>query len=359
MGPALYVGAEDDIDEIQRRLAAITAAQGISLASLDNLHILPLAGKDAVLVAPSNKKAGIIDQTRLWASLLELIIRIRPRLLAIDNLADVYAANENSRSEARQFIGMLRGLAIEYDLAVLLLSHPSLTGINTGTGTSGSTGWSNSSRSRLYLERRKDNEGQEPDPDLRTLRLKKGNYVRAGIEIGLKWKAGRFVVDGPVAGFDKIATDAQAERIFLELVERFKREGRDVSPSPSVTYAPKVFAEHPDAKGCNQEEPNRGNEPIARRETHQDRGIRPTFQKSQTHHSKPRRRRDMRLPISCRPPYQPPTNPLPTGCVFQPPIPPGGLEHPTRSEPGAANPSPASSRRLALGDGGDDDSCIA
>jgi RecA-family ATPase len=160
-----------------------------------------------------------------------------------------YAANENSRPEARQFIGLLRRLAIDFDLTVLLLAHPSLTGLNSGSGTSGSTAWSNSVRSRLYLERRKDGDGQEPDPDLRVLRLKKANYARAGAEIGLRWQAGRFNLDGPAGGFDKLAADAKADAIFLELVARFEREGRDVSASPSPSYAPKVFAEHPDAKG--------------------------------------------------------------------------------------------------------------
>jgi RecA-family ATPase len=242
------VAAEDDIDEVQRRLVDITVGQGVDLASLGNLHILILAGKDAVLASPS-RRAGLIDETPLWKSLAETVARLRPRLVVLDNLADVYAANENSRPEARQFIGMLRGVAIELDLAILLLAHPSLTGLASGAGTSGSTAWSNSVRSRLYLERRKDGEGQEPDPDLRVLRLKKANYSRAGSELGLRWLAGRFALDGPAGGFDKLAADAKADTIFLDLVARFEREGRDVSPNPSATYAPKVFAEQPDGGG--------------------------------------------------------------------------------------------------------------
>jgi len=248
-GPALYVAAEDDLDEAHRRLADIAAGQGVDLAALDRLHILSLAGLDAVLAAPS-KRAGLIEATPLWEGLMQLVARLRPRLLILDNLADIYAANENSRPEARQFIGMLRGLAIDFDLAVVLLSHPSLTGLNTGTGTSGSTAWSNSVRSRLYLERRKDNEGQEPDPDLRVLKLKKSNYSRAGIEIGLRWLKGRFVLDGPAGGFDKLAADAKADGIFLDLLARFEGQARSVSPNQSASYAPTVFAKQPDAKGA-------------------------------------------------------------------------------------------------------------
>jgi hypothetical protein len=38
----------------------------------------------------------------------------------------------------RQFIGLLRGLAITGNSAVLIAVHPSLTGISSGTGLSGS-----------------------------------------------------------------------------------------------------------------------------------------------------------------------------------------------------------------------------
>jgi hypothetical protein len=36
--------------------------------------------------------------------------------------------------------------------SVVLIAHPSLTGINTGTGISGSTQWHNSVRARFYLK---------------------------------------------------------------------------------------------------------------------------------------------------------------------------------------------------------------
>ncbi len=71
---------------------------------------------------------------------------------------------------------MLRDLAIDHDCAVLLLSHPSLTGLNSGTGTSGSTAWNNSVRSRLYL--------QATSPDTRTLKVVKANHGKVGDEIG-------------------------------------------------------------------------------------------------------------------------------------------------------------------------------
>ena len=247
-GPVLYISAEDDLDELHRRLADIAAASGEDLAVFTDLHLLPLAGLEAVLGAADGK--GLISATPLLHAVTAKVVELRPRLLVVDNLADAFAGNENSRPEARQFVGILRGIAIKHELAVVLISHPSLTGLSSGTGTSGSTAWSNSVRSRLYLDRAKAESGEEPDPALRVLRLLKANYAPTGTEIKLKWEAGRFRLDdiGP-GSFDRMAAEQRAEHVFLALVRRYTEQGRDASPNPSSTYAPTLFAREPDARG--------------------------------------------------------------------------------------------------------------
>ena len=186
-GSVVFVSAEDDIDELHRRLDGIAAKLGVALTNLADLHIIPLAGRDAIMGATEGK-TGIVKATAVWRGLVEIVERIRPRLVILDVLADVFAGNENARPEARQFIGLLRGLAIDHALAVVLLAHPSLTGMNTGSGTSGSTAWSNSVRSRLYLETIKGDDGKEIDANLRILRVKKANYGRVGLELRLRWE---------------------------------------------------------------------------------------------------------------------------------------------------------------------------
>ena len=197
-GPVVFASAEDDDEELHRRLDAIAASQGIDLADLADLHIVPLAGEDAVMGAPAGK-SGIIHETAIWRSLKAIVERVKPRLVVIDTLADVFAGNEISRAEARQFIGMLRGLAIKNDLAVVLLAHPSLSGMQSGSGTSGSTGWNNSVRSRLYFDRVKDADGKEIDTDLRVLKVMKANYGPVGMELRLRWVKGVFAPTGPAA----------------------------------------------------------------------------------------------------------------------------------------------------------------
>ena len=69
----------------------------------------------------------------------------------------MFGGDENSHVQSRQFIGLLKKLARKHDCAFLLLAHPSPTGMNTGTGTSGS----NAVRSRLYLQTAKASDGSE------------------------------------------------------------------------------------------------------------------------------------------------------------------------------------------------------
>jgi RecA-family ATPase len=91
-------------------------------------------------------KTGIVTATAVFRGLVALVERLKPRLVLLDALADVFGGEEIARTQARQFIGLLRGLAIDHSLAVVLIAHPSLTGMASGAGTSGSTAWSNSVR---------------------------------------------------------------------------------------------------------------------------------------------------------------------------------------------------------------------
>ncbi|CCV06704.1 RecA-family ATPase (modular protein) [Mesorhizobium metallidurans STM 2683] len=244
-GPALVISAEDDKAELHRRLADIARAENITLDDLRQLTLASLAGDNALLATLT--KSGVLDVSPLYHALDAKIAEQRPKLVILDTLADLYPGNENDRAQARQFIGLLRGIAIRHQCAVVLLAHPSLSGLATGTGTSGSTGWNNSVRSRLYFERIKDDD-YEPNVDARRLRVMKSNYGRVGNEIDLTFRNGVFVADH----VDASDTNAKAERVFLKLLEQFTAQGRDTNPSSGPNYAPTVFANHPDAEGCSK-----------------------------------------------------------------------------------------------------------
>lgn len=247
-GRALVMSAEDDADELHRRLADIVRAEGLGFEDLDRLTAGSLAGEDALLAMLD--RAGRMVQTPLFDDLERRAEALCGGLMVLDTLADLHSGDENNRAHARHFIGLLRGLAIRHGVTVVVLAHPSLSGMASGSGLSGSTAWNGSVRSRLSLERIKDGD-HETNPDARVLRTVKANYGRTGGEITMRWQGGVFVADAPETGFDRRTASGKAERVFMSLLRRFTDEGRYVSASPGPTYAPAVFAKG-DAEGVTK-----------------------------------------------------------------------------------------------------------
>ncbi|GAB5506099.1 MAG: hypothetical protein Rhirs2KO_12620 [Rhizobiaceae bacterium] len=247
-GGAVYFSAEDDTDEMHRRLADIAGHYGHQLAALGDLHLLDFTGDDDPILGKPDATRATIEPTDLFQKMRRFAARHRPKLIVFDTLADIFGGDEILRSHARRFIGILRGLAIETGAAVVVLAHPSLAGMASGSGTSGSTGWSNSVRSRLYFERITERaNGQretEADPDRRVLRRKKANYGRAGDEIELRWANGVFV-PASVTDADARAAEKRVERKFVQLLHAYTAEGRNTSVNPGSTYAPALFAKDP------------------------------------------------------------------------------------------------------------------
>lgn len=251
-GSAIFLTAEDDEAEIHRRLIDVANHENVRLEDLDKLTILPLAGRDAVL-ASYDGSSGHLKTSRLYGELEMMVKEQRPALLVVDTLADVFAGDEIKRVQARQFIGLLRSLAIEFETTVLVLAHPSVAGMTSGTGSSGSTAWSNSVRSRLYMDRVKNDYGGEDDPDARVLTTKKANYGRTGEDIRLKWQRGVFVREVRANGsLNQMAAEARAETVFMDLLTAYEVEGRNVTATPCSTYAPAMFVKDKRAEGIGK-----------------------------------------------------------------------------------------------------------
>jgi RecA-family ATPase len=244
-GPFLYFGAEDETDEIHRRLVDILKHYGGDFPELQgNLHLLTFAGEDAVLGHAD--RTGLVKPTPLYDRLLKAASEVKPVLIGIDTSADVFAANENDRAQVRQFVGMLRKMAMQANAYIIVNSHPSLTGINSGSGLSGSTGWHNSVRARAYLTTVKTERDEEPDPNLRMLEFRKSNYGPVAKSIALRWDQG---VYKPVAGVSTMVKEQTADRLFLAMLDRFNRQGRNASEkAASKNYAPTMFGKEAEAK---------------------------------------------------------------------------------------------------------------
>jgi RecA-family ATPase len=148
--------------------------------------------------------------------------------------------------QVRQFVGLLRGTALKENVSVILLAHPSLTGLASGSGTSGSTAWNNSVRARLYLE------ADDKDKNARVLKFMKSNYRPKGEPMRLIYRNGLFV---PESMAEVQSRSANAEATFLEMLDTYGRENRAVSANRGVSYAPTVFAKDKKrARGFSKDE---------------------------------------------------------------------------------------------------------
>jgi len=243
-GRVLYLGAEDEADEFHRRLADIAKSLGGDLSDLHLFRLLPAAEMDAMLSQPD--RTGTMQPTPLWQRFAEYAKGYEPKLIVLDTSADLFGGDEIKRGQVRQFIAMLRKLAMEIDCAIVLLSHPSVQGMQSGTGLSGSTAWNNSVRSRLYLTADKD------DEDLRVLKGMKSNYGRKGGEIRMRWDNGAFTLDDGKPSAAAGMLNKRADEKFRELLSAINRTGQRVAPTKGVNYAPSLMAERPDAGGLDK-----------------------------------------------------------------------------------------------------------
>ncbi len=253
-GPALYVDAEDDEKELHRRLAAILDHYHVSFADVvaGGLHLMSVAGQDAVLAAAT--RSGKIEPTALYRRLFQAVGDLKPKMIGLASSANVYAGSEIDRGQVQQFVSLLTRLGVVADGSVVLISHPSLTGINTDTGLSGSTAWHNSMRARSYMKSVKPEEGQQPDTDLREISFKKNNYGPVSASIVLRYQNGLFLPMPGVSSLDRAAREEKAADIFLQLLRRFNEQNQDVSATSGTNFAPAVFARHPDASGLQSKD---------------------------------------------------------------------------------------------------------
>lgn len=249
-GPAFYLGAEDDKDELHIRLAAIAKHYEVTFKELiaGGLHILPLLGEDATLCAPT-KGGGSLETTALYKQILEAAGDIKPKNISIDTLSRAFSGNEIDRVQVYAFAMHMQKLAMVAEGAVTVLSHPSLSGISSGSGLSGSTAWHGAFRFRQYLKGVKASDGEQPENDLRELEFKKNQYGPRGDNIVLRYQRGLFLPEGGISSLDRAVRNAKAEDVFVDLLNRFSVQNRNVSDKPTAnTYAPTMFAKEDAAK---------------------------------------------------------------------------------------------------------------
>jgi RecA-family ATPase len=343
-GSAIYLSAEEEENEIRHRMEDVARSLGSSRRRMEEngLHVLSFAGRDSVLGQPD--RHGFIRPTPLFERIREDALRTKPKLIAFDAAADVFAGDEVNRSQTRQFVTLLRGLAMDTDSTVILVAHPSLTGITSGSGLSGSTAWHNSVRARLYLK-----QASKDDNSLRALEVKKNNYGPVNETILLRWENGVYVAEGIGTSeeqaervLERLAEEDKSDALFLTLLRRFTKQGRNVSDKAGPTYAPTEFAKDPEAKKAKVNSKALA-EAMAR--------LFAAEKITVINEGPPSRRRSRIVETERKPtfsstpsndPSNPPSNDLPTpsngGAHTHPPYPPSPLE---RDKGGVGSPAPS------------------
>jgi RecA-family ATPase len=242
-GPVIFFSGEEPEAEMRRRLHRTARKRGLDPAAFDGLHF-HFADPDGCLLGVA-RRDGTVGPTPLFASLAAAALDIRPVLIVVDSIAATFGGNQNDRVHARTFVGLFRQLARQADCAVLLLDHPSLSGIVSGTGRGGSMDWQNATRARLHLETVEGDDGSTG----RVLEVKKTNYGPPGEKVKLQWEDGCFVLEAAAGAPHQAAVYSQADQVYLDCLDAMTAQGRHVCHAKGRGFAPKAFAELPQANG--------------------------------------------------------------------------------------------------------------
>lgn len=243
--PSFGLFAEDDDVELHIRLASIARAARVSINDLKDVVWRSAVVDPCEMVEIDDR--GSIRPTPYYRWLEKTVLELGSRLVVLDAATNLFGGDEIRRRQVNGFLMLLRSLAIRIDGAILLLAHPSVQGIQSKSGLSGSTHWNNGVRSRLYFMA---DDSDDADPDVRILSKKKGNYSSVGDTRKVRWLAGAFVSEGTPETLDRAELSAKTDSVFLSLLARTQAEGVTVCPSLTArNYAPTVFAKHPASQG--------------------------------------------------------------------------------------------------------------
>ena len=198
-GPALFYSAEEPLEEIHARVDEICEAENLFLDQLQHpFEIVDTSWHPhAELIEVSQSSKGMkLEMTPMFHWLKQRAMALKPQVLFIDNRAQVVVGNENDRVVAGFSMRMFGTLAKDTGAAVIVLSHPSISG--SKTGASGSTQWFNTARSNVFMSM---TDGDDDDSDIvnlskddgrRVLKNNKTNYGPVDSEANVIWDHNRW-----------------------------------------------------------------------------------------------------------------------------------------------------------------------
>jgi RecA-family ATPase len=217
----MYLSCEDRKGILHWRLARICAHLRVDMARLRGwLEIFDLVGKDTVLWE-RDPRTGY-TATPAYGILAERVKRHGTEVLMVDGISDTFGGSEASKTEVKRYVNALLSL-IPADVGSLLLighvNRPTAANPNTTEGYSGTTGWHNAVRARLYLypESRPDEGGdgrRERTGDL-ILELQKSNHGPMEASMRFAWDEAAHLFAGKA-----VLPATKADRAERDRVER-------------------------------------------------------------------------------------------------------------------------------------------
>ncbi|MBU1607181.1 MAG: AAA family ATPase [Alphaproteobacteria bacterium] len=242
--PAIYLTCEDSEAQLHWRQWHICQSLGVDYRGLvGRLELISRRGEiDNELNA--QVEAEETKPSALYRRIATTIEATGARHVWLDHVAHLFHGNENDRGEVTRFVNLLNRLAGETGASIVLLGHPN----KGGDDYSGSTGWTNAVRSRIFLE-------HDEETDVRTIRNPKSNYARKGQETRFLWIDWAFVLEDDLPpdrarSLRETATASADNDRFMACLAEMLRQRRPVSESRNASnYAPKVFAGMAEAKG--------------------------------------------------------------------------------------------------------------
>ncbi|MGF7174650.1 AAA family ATPase [Azospirillum doebereinerae] len=223
---------EDPMDELQRRQEDINRHLGADAGDLElRMAITSRVGKDNALMT-FNRRTDQGETTPLYDQLRTHVLDQGAQIVVIDTAAQVFNGVEINRGQVTTFVNALARIAMEINGTVILTSHPSTQGMQSGTGSSGSTAWKATVRCHMYLKRPKGwDEEDEEQADDRVLKTMKSNYGKAGVGAKLRWVEGVFTpMDHPQPArslIDRIDADNRLVDALRYLVKQGNRVAMD------------------------------------------------------------------------------------------------------------------------------------
>lgn len=118
----LVINAEDDKDELRRRLYAATEQMGVDQASLRG-RLLIAKNIDDIVIAQSDPKTKVVHRTPKFDQLRQAIQTLGIGMVIVDPFAETFIGDENSNSEIKWAGIAWRELARSTDCAVYLIHH--------------------------------------------------------------------------------------------------------------------------------------------------------------------------------------------------------------------------------------------